>query len=562
MPYNRILNYVGKTPSWWKPTGNTAESLFDQTQRKQKSSLRPIQNRTAAEQWSLIPSSTRYNLTSNPTRTHSCVAIPIQSNMQGAFSVHGTINRTRHRDRHRWPIRLSGFETYGETQIPVWKTSRRSQKKCKRCIATRNENSLRQWNVWQTSSKERMNRWESTPIESRQNGEQRDGSHRITWTFTKSLAADYNQDLSPRSSRWPQRTDDLTACKTFLTAPLIQKSSRTAKSLNRSSHINSNRSQENHLNKAAKNATSDHPYPSRPMHCCPTCQSQTRMINALLRFRSRQSSMKLGSRKENAYTAVHWHLKHSGARNIHPLTSQISLLLQEMEHKSNASAPSMDNNQKTSLPLSGSSSAGENGWTGGWIAVIVYEGVESNLRGNSTASDFTKAVGCLWQPESSHVKSIFVWNKKTGFIARCPQSPDTRSTQRIAKNTSTQRLPRYKHLYSSTTSQYTRTTTPSSAHHNSRPWRSGDRACKGVLQDGDYGPLFGSFSPGPWTRAAGYCNEGIQSRTGITMVYNREAGDRPGYRPIYFIQSPKWLRGGTQMRYVSGLVRRSGWWKY
>jgi hypothetical protein len=144
------------------------------------------------------------------------------------------------------------------------------------------------------------------------------------------------------------------------------------------------------------------------------------MINALQRLGSRRSSTKLGSRKENAYAADHRNIKHSGARNIHAPTSPKILLLQETENKSNASAPSIVNNQKTSLPLSVPSSAGEDGRTGAWIAVIGYEGVDGNIRGNSTASDFTKAEGCLREPESSHVKSIFVWNGKTGLIAHCP----------------------------------------------------------------------------------------------------------------------------------------------
>jgi len=53
-------------------------------------------------------------------------------------------------------------------------------------------------------------------------------------------------------------------------------------------------------------------------------------------------------------------------------TSLKTLLLRETENKSNASAPSIVNNETTSLPLSVSSSAGENGRAGAWIAVIRY----------------------------------------------------------------------------------------------------------------------------------------------------------------------------------------------
>jgi len=90
----------------------------------------------------MITSSTRYDLTSNPTWTSSRTEIPTKSNMQHAFSAHGTIPGTQHRGRHRWPFWWSGFETYRETQIPVWMTLRPSQKKCKICIATRTENSM------------------------------------------------------------------------------------------------------------------------------------------------------------------------------------------------------------------------------------------------------------------------------------------------------------------------------------------------------------------------------------------------------------------------------------
>jgi len=42
------------------------------------------------------------------------------------------------------------------------------------------------------------------PIKSKQIGEQRNGSHIITGTFTQLVGADYDQDLSPRSSCWTQ----------------------------------------------------------------------------------------------------------------------------------------------------------------------------------------------------------------------------------------------------------------------------------------------------------------------------------------------------------------------
>jgi len=159
--------------------------------------------------------------------------------------------------------------------------------------------------VWPTSSKERMNQWGSTPNQLKQTGEQRDSSSRITRTFTNWLGADYDQDLSPRYSCWPQRMKNLTVWKSFSTVPPIQKSSQTAKPPNSSSHINSKSSQENHLHKAARYTASDHPYPSWPNHCSPTSQSQTRMLNALLHLGSHQSSMILGSQKDNVYAALH-----------------------------------------------------------------------------------------------------------------------------------------------------------------------------------------------------------------------------------------------------------------
>jgi len=197
--------------------------------------------------------------------------------------------------------------------------------------------------------------------------------------------------------------ENSTAWKSFSTEPPIQRSSRTGKSPNSSSDINSKSSQENHLNKATRNATSNHPYPGQAKHRNPRSQSRPRMINALPRPGSRQSPMKLGSRKDNAYAVGHLNIKHSGAQTIHTPTSPKTLLLQETDKKSHASAPSIVNNQKTWLPLSVSSSAGAAGRAGVWIGVIGYEGVDGNIRGNSTASDCTKAEGCLSESESAHV---------------------------------------------------------------------------------------------------------------------------------------------------------------
>jgi hypothetical protein len=183
-----------------------------------------------------------------------------------------------------------------------------------------------------------------------------------------------------------------TVWKSISTAPPIPKTSRTAKSFDRSSHNNSKGSEtSHHLNKEARNAMSNHPYPSQPKHRIPTSQSRAMMSNTIQRLGFCQISTKLGCRKENAYTADHRNIKHTGARNIHAPTSLTTLLPQKMEQKSNTNAPSIVYNQKTGQHCSVPSLAREEGRTGTEIAVIGYEGVDGNNMGNSTASDFTKA---------------------------------------------------------------------------------------------------------------------------------------------------------------------------
>jgi hypothetical protein len=75
---------------------------------------------------------------------------------------------------------------------------------------------------------------------------------------------------------------------------------------------------------------------------------------------------------------------------------------------------------KNNLPPLESSSAGEDGPTGAWTAVVGYEGVDGNIRGYLTTSDFTNTNRCLGELEHCHVMPIFLWNGKTGFIAHCP----------------------------------------------------------------------------------------------------------------------------------------------
>jgi len=183
-----------------------------------------------------------------------------------------------------------------------------------------------------------------------------------------------------------------------------------------------------------------------------------------------------------------------------------TFLLRDAENKSNTSTPSIVNNQKTSVPLSVSSFAGGDGPMGAWIAVTGYQGVVGKNRRYSTVSHFTKAEGCLRQPDCFHLKSIFLWNSKTWFTTHSPRSLATRSTLRIAKHMSTHRLWRYKQLYISTTSQKTQTTPQSSAHRKSWPRRSDNRVREGELQDADDGPIYGSSSPGRRTGGAGRPN--------------------------------------------------------
>jgi hypothetical protein len=163
--------------------------------------------------------------------------------------------------------------------------------------------------------------------------------------------------------------------------------------------------------------------------------------------------MKLGSRMENAYAACHRSIKHAQEVIIPVSTSLKTLLLQETKGKSNTSTPSIVNNQKTSLPALACSSVEDDGRTGPRIAVIGYKGIDGNIRGKSTASDFAKAKGCLTEPVCFHAMLILVGNDKTGVLAHCLASQVTKATLRIAENTSTNRQPRYIHLDVSGTSE-------------------------------------------------------------------------------------------------------------
>jgi len=130
-----------------------------------------------------------------------------------------------------------------------------------------------------------------------------------------------------------------------------------------------------------------------------------------------------------------------------------TLLFQQMEDKSNASAPSAVSNNRTCVPLLVTSSSREDGTMGALIVVIGLEAIKGNIRGHTIASDFIKAEGCLRQPEISHVMPIIVWNGKTGFIPHCPWSLDMRSTWKIAPSTSTHRLSLYMQGHGYTPSQ-------------------------------------------------------------------------------------------------------------
>jgi len=221
---------------------------------------------------------------------------------------------------------------------------------------------------------------------------------------------------------------------------------------NFSSHINSKSCGENHLNKVSRTATSDIPYPSRPNHWSTTSHHRTRIINALMRLESRWSSMRIRSQKEILYAVGHPNKKHCDVWNIHVPTSPTLLLLQETDNQSYPTAPSTVNRKKLSLPRLVPSSVGEDGKIRYQTAVIGYEGIDGNIRRNSTALDIIQVKGCLTKPESSHVKWIIVWNGTAGFIAHYPQCPDRRWTQRTVRNTSTHRLQRRKHCHGSTTS--------------------------------------------------------------------------------------------------------------
>lgn len=142
----------------------------------------------------------------------------------------------------------------------------------------------------------------------------------------------------------------MTLWRIVSTALLIQKSNRIAQSPNSTSHSNSKSSEENHLNRVARNTTSNHPYLSHSTHQSPSSQSWARMIYVLPYLGSPQRSMKAGRQKDNAYAAGHPSTKYSGAQNIHKPILLKTLLLQVIEYKSNTNTPWTINNQKTSSP--------------------------------------------------------------------------------------------------------------------------------------------------------------------------------------------------------------------
>jgi len=75
-----------------------------------------------------------------------------------------------------------------------------------------------------------------------------------------------------------------------------------------------------------------------------TSQCQESMINAIPCLASRPNSMKLSSRKDNAYTPGHLKIKYSSVQNIHAPTSLETLRRQDTGNKSNTNAPLMVNN--------------------------------------------------------------------------------------------------------------------------------------------------------------------------------------------------------------------------
>jgi hypothetical protein len=132
------------------------------------------------------------------------------------------------------------------------------------------------------------------------------------------------------------------------------------------------------------------------MYRSPTRKSQTWIIDALLFLGYCQSSVKLRSQKENTYAVTHPNITHYGVPNIHMPTALKSLLLEEMDNKSTANTSTNVSNQETSLPLTLCILLEEDESIQGWITVIGYKGIEGNMRGNSTASDFIEGKGCFW----------------------------------------------------------------------------------------------------------------------------------------------------------------------
>jgi len=285
-----------------------------------------------------------------------------------------------------------------------------------------------------------MNWWESIAIKSKQIGEQRDGFRRKTRTFTELLHMDNAQDWSPGFSLWHQRMGNFTTWRNFSTAPQIQMSSHTVWSLNSNSQstaravrrIIATRREETQLSNIHIRAGQIiEPQWIRVGQACEMYFWTLGLARALSNLEvSRKMHMLLG----------HWNIKHSSAPNIHTPTSLITLLVKVMENRSNTSAPSIISNRKPRLLFSVSGSAEDNGRMEACITVIVYDGIDGNIRGISTALDFFMAMGCHREPESSHVMSIFVQNSKTRFIPHCPPSPNTRSTWSIVMNTRTCRL--------------------------------------------------------------------------------------------------------------------------
>ena len=177
--------------------------------------------------------------------------------------------------------------------------------------------------------------------------------------------------------------------------------------------------------------------------------------------------------------------------------------------KSSNRSLSTINSEKTHRTLSASGPTGEVRRDQIGYREVGNADFDGDVGKHTTASDRSNVKGGVWEPKSSHVKSVLMRHVQTRHVPYCSRCFYKRLKWGNATRASSHRLRRDEHLYGTETAKTAWSSGRTSILHDPRPQQPRNGSCERESKDDVHGSVYGALIAGSRIGGASCAHAGL-----------------------------------------------------